>query len=776
MDSAVSSAWGRLTELSQPFRRRLVFRTAATYAAAGFVLLQAADLILPVITQSDWPYRALVVATIAGFPIALVAAWLIERRGVPIHHVAPGLVLGGKRVGIVIGVLVVLSAVWLIAMRARASTLDPDLIAVVPFRVSGADRSLDYLHEGMVDLFAAKLSGAEGARALDPRSVITAWDRQGGEKSSEREVLRIAEDLTAGRALLGEVVGTPASLTITARIVNTVTGRTLARESERGAVDQLSVLVDRLAAKLLSLDAGEGADRLAMLTSTSLPALQEYLAGQQDYRKARFKEAQEHFRQAVGHDSTFVLAALGMQRVNGWSGVQMPPALLRPYQWIAWKGRDRLGAVDRAYLTGLLGSRFPEPATEAEKCEGYNRAVSLAPDRAELWHWVGDCHFHFSRTRDTADRRALASVAFRRALQADSNHLPTLQHLVQLAAMAGDSSEAARLGGLYLRAPGAEGRAAVEWWIAYARSDSLALRRLAQSVDSVSRPNLLRIIDFQEQLGEGIEYVDSITQTMHNLFQRDPTPGNAVVALRLALNHGRFEDARQWADSLDRFTAALGAGRASRVEAALYGELDPTTTQRDAEGLFGLIRDRSAQPALRLEGSCLLAQWEAWRGDQRAVAENLVQLSTRSPTADSILANAASRTCQTLVAAITAVKNRQPDARAHVLRLDSIVMQNARFSQTHNYIHLAAARLHEKMGDDAAALKSVRRTSDFMHYDGFRAVALREEGRLSDKLGDRETAIRAYRHYLSLRGNPVGDTAQSTRAVRDALVRLTAER
>src|SRR4029453_9789502 len=54
--------------------------------------------------------------------------------------------------------------------RKRASTgpLDPDLVAVAPFRVASADPSLAYLREGMVDLLAAKLTGRGGPAATDP--------------------------------------------------------------------------------------------------------------------------------------------------------------------------------------------------------------------------------------------------------------------------------------------------------------------------------------------------------------------------------------------------------------------------------------------------------------------------------------------------------------------------------------------------------------------------------------------------------------------------------
>ena len=50
----------------------------------------------------------------------------------------------------------------------EAVALDPNLVAVVPFRVRGAAPALGYLREGMIDLVAARLTGEGGARAADP--------------------------------------------------------------------------------------------------------------------------------------------------------------------------------------------------------------------------------------------------------------------------------------------------------------------------------------------------------------------------------------------------------------------------------------------------------------------------------------------------------------------------------------------------------------------------------------------------------------------------------
>ena len=59
-------------------RRRRVYRVAAAYAAGVFILLQLAPAVLPALGAPAWIGRALVIAGLAGFPVALVLGWIFD--------------------------------------------------------------------------------------------------------------------------------------------------------------------------------------------------------------------------------------------------------------------------------------------------------------------------------------------------------------------------------------------------------------------------------------------------------------------------------------------------------------------------------------------------------------------------------------------------------------------------------------------------------------------------------------------------------------------------
>ncbi len=70
--SPTASFWSEL-------KRRHVVRVAITYLVAGFVVIEAADILLPALNLQDWTVTLVVALTLLGFPIALALAWAFGR-------------------------------------------------------------------------------------------------------------------------------------------------------------------------------------------------------------------------------------------------------------------------------------------------------------------------------------------------------------------------------------------------------------------------------------------------------------------------------------------------------------------------------------------------------------------------------------------------------------------------------------------------------------------------------------------------------------------------
>jgi hypothetical protein len=59
-------------------RRRKVGRVAAGYGVVGWLIIQFATTVLPVLTLPIWTARLVIILVLAGFPIALVLAWAFD--------------------------------------------------------------------------------------------------------------------------------------------------------------------------------------------------------------------------------------------------------------------------------------------------------------------------------------------------------------------------------------------------------------------------------------------------------------------------------------------------------------------------------------------------------------------------------------------------------------------------------------------------------------------------------------------------------------------------
>jgi tRNA A-37 threonylcarbamoyl transferase component Bud32/TolB-like protein len=328
---------------------------------------------------------------------------------------------------------------FLVARRsATPSNTDPALIAVLPFRVSSADASLDYLREGMVDLIAAKL--VRSPRTVDQRSLLAAWRRAGGGPSQDVDhatAARVAAALGAGRLIEGDIVGNTSQLTVSATLAAAPNGSRRGRASATGVAAQLPVLVDSVIAQLLAIDAGESEQRVASLASTPLAALEAYLAGQASHRAGRYVDAADRFAEATRVDSTFALAGLGLMIASEWTSDPRGGH----GRAIAVKYVDKLGTRDRLYL----GPIDPDSAATsyAQLFARREAAVQVAPDAPDLWYRLGDNQFHFGGTvAGTAEAWRRTAAALERGLALDSTYAPLLEHLPMVYQYLGDTARA----------------------------------------------------------------------------------------------------------------------------------------------------------------------------------------------------------------------------------------------------------------------------------------------------------------------------------------------
>ena len=649
--------------------------------------------------------------------------------------------------------------------RQRPFKVDRAVVAVAPFRVSGADSSLGYLREGMVDLLAAKLGGTAGMRAADPRSLLAAWRKTAGPAGDlpEGDAIRVAERVGAGRLIQGDIVGTRQQITINAAILEAPGAKVGARASVEGSPDSLPRLVDRLAAELLALQAGEGEQRLANLTSTSLPALRAYLEGQALIRRGVFPRAADKFKLALQQDSTFALAGLGLTRAGLWFG--------QPYEGpgsiLAWKYRDKLAPADRALLGVFLGSRWPAPRQWRDGLAAAERFVQVAPDNAEAWYELGDNLYHWGPLLGIPDAHSRSAQAFGRSLALDSSFAPALEHRSSLALALGDTAGARKALALMLRLDSTSGWVVSQRWELAHRLGDSAGRREALRSDSMIGPFMMAI-----GVSSGLPLQD------------------ADAVMRMHRDRAVTAEDQAWAQRYSHFNS-LVTGWPSRAvplpasipEPERLGMLfregrfaDGDTAAGNAAG--AALAKAIGAPLAANAGAALAryagGQWALDRGGldaaQRAVAD-LRQV--RVPPDSGWLREVP--TAFALLLEVQLAARRQSPALPKLLgQLDSALV-DASFIPFTMVGNLVASRLFEEQGDLTRALAAIRRRAWDLVPNPVYVTYHREEGRLAALNGDREGAIRAYRRYLALRSGAEPRLQPQVAQVRAELAALQRE-
>jgi tetratricopeptide (TPR) repeat protein len=678
------------------------------------------------------------------------------------------------------------------ALLARVSTrqsvdLDPALVAIAPFRVASADSSLVYLREGMVDLLAAKLGAEAGVRPADPRSVLGIWHQLGAPQDHEvgsDAALQLARRVGAGRLIDGSVVGTSNHLALSASLRRSPKGQTVASASVEGPLDSLSVLVDRLAARLLTVEAGVDVSRLSV-TSSSLPAIRAFLAGRAAFRKGRLDEAFRYYRDATTWDSTFALAAFEMVHVSRWFGGGGGEDANRGVR-LAQAGRDRLSSGDRALLDAWTG-RLP---TGPEYLQRWQAAVQAFPDRPEVWYWLGDAYFHNGRAIGVDDWYILAEEAFRRGWALDSaNAMDSLTperspifaepllHMVAIAQMKGDTASVLKLTSLGLSADsGGDKGWGLRWARALALGDSARRAFWADSA-RIDPEAFMQISQFITATGYGSQdWLRASRLATRNFEDRQPGEIAGSHATEL-LNGGRPREVRRILQRGSNSTEGL----VGRLTGALFWEQDTSGTAEAARRL-----EKRAAGAPRSGGAgrdqlselCVAAIWRAGHGDFSTVPAAVRRLRgavlTGVSSNDSILYTQYGTLCATLLDAVRSSALRLPDAKAKLAEADEA-------ARTYNLVrslpaNLVVARVAEAEGDLALALKAVRRRDgDFADFQWYLSTFLREEGRLAAVTGDTAGAIRAYQHWLMLRADPEPEMRAQSEQVRGELAKLVRE-
>jgi hypothetical protein len=759
----------------QELRRRKVVRTTLAYLAAAFVAAQVTQLLTDGLGLGPWVLKTLLIIEIVALPLVIGLAWAfdltpdgVERTGD--EPAQTKLALPWRRIALpVVSTTLLLLVVVAFFTLEEPATLDTNLVAVVPFHVSG-DPELAYLGEGMVDLLAAKLTGEGGPRAADPRAVMSLAKKVGATELDDAAATDIARHIGAGQVLVGSVVGSPQQFTIHAKLKRVPGGRVIAEAEEVATANTLMSAIDKLTAKLLSLQAGESIQNLDALTTTSLPALRAYLEAQREYRSSHFGKAKALFERAIDLDTTFALAAIGHNLSAGWG--EGGTSNLNRSANIARKYKDRLGPVDRLMASAIFGE-VGKPRSYAQRFAEHEALVNMAPERADAWMLYADLVTHWGNVADR-DGIAQSKAMFDRILKIDSSFTPALLHLIDIAIDGEQPAEVRRLEPIrQARDPDESAALYQRAWRIRALRDTVALAAERAALDTMSTDRLFSISwtagIMPGTVTDAVDALDRLDRGAVTTAERTERLGYDLVVYDMVAMPSRA--ARAYGE-LTTLRPEVLTYKTVPILTALYGHGDRATAEAAVRDL-----DATTQGSLleRTRARCATEQWRLWNGDDSQYQKTARQLA--AVPADSASAKVEATVCVQVLATINALENQPAALKERALALNALMRDGPSMnSGFRNASNIVLGRAAERAGDRALAYRAFARRP--FHPIGWLLLPtmIREQGRLAALNGDRDKAIALYRRYLSLTELAEPALQDQVRGVSNHLAQLTGER
>ena len=311
-------------------RRRKVYRAAAAYAVAGWVIIQVVATVFPVLALPAWTLRAVVITVLAGFPFVLALAWAFEfgpgglQRTIdsPADPTGPAaLVRSRQNVIALIALGAVISAFcgYFLLSHAAAARLDKS-IAVLPFDNFSEDKDNEHFADGVHDDVLTSLARIEDLKVISRASVMQY-------RAKAHNIRAIAQELGVSAVLEGSVRRSGNRVRLVVQLIDALNDRQIwAQEYDRDLTDVFAIqsaLSQEIANQLKAKLSASEVNRIKERPTTSEDAYQLYLQAHTMYSRAEetldtLQRAEQLYEKATQLDPSFALAFARLGHIESW--------------------------------------------------------------------------------------------------------------------------------------------------------------------------------------------------------------------------------------------------------------------------------------------------------------------------------------------------------------------------------------------------------------------------------------------------------------------------
>ena len=156
----------------QELKNRKVFRSAAIYGGAAFVILQVCSIVFPALLLPEWSIRLLVILLIIGFPFIIIFSWVYDVTEKGIIKTTSIKKSNNNYIPLFLSVVIIFGLGYIFKENFYQTIVNPKSIAVIPFDNFSQSKDDDYLSDGFTEVIIANLAKVKDLMVISRTSVM----------------------------------------------------------------------------------------------------------------------------------------------------------------------------------------------------------------------------------------------------------------------------------------------------------------------------------------------------------------------------------------------------------------------------------------------------------------------------------------------------------------------------------------------------------------------------------------------------------------------------